>query len=91
MGKRSRERHRLITPHNINMEKHNENCEWTCSDPKNHLIKESTQPACDGNNWEIGQVRPEWTGTTTAGNYREIALVICSFCGIVRKTIIHNL
>lgn len=57
--------------------------------------KESTQPACDGHNWEIGQVRSEWTGypTTTgnAANYSEVALVICTFCGVVRKTLIHNL
>lgn len=53
--------------------------------------KETTQPACDGHNWEIGQVRPEWTGTSNTMNYREIALVVCTFCGIVRKTIIENL
>ena len=51
-----------------------------------------TMPACDGHNWEIGQVRPEWTGgASTTGNYQEIALVVCTFCGVVRKTVIRNL
>ena len=51
-----------------------------------------TVPACEGHNWEVSQVRPEWTnGETNAANYREIAVVICTFCGIVRKTIIKNL
>ena len=47
---------------------------------------------CD-HNWEIGQVRPEWTPTTDAptSGYKEIAIVICPFCGIVRKTVIETL
>lgn len=53
--------------------------------------KTSTQPACEGHNWEIGQIRPEWNGGSTTVNYSEIAVVICSFCGIVRKTRIENL
>lgn len=46
---------------------------------------------CDGHNWELQRVMPEWTGATNSANYREVALVICTFCGIVRKTIISNL
>lgn len=49
------------------------------------------EPKCDGHNWEIGQVRPEWAGNSTASVYREIAVIICSFCGIVRKTVVENL
>ena len=53
---------------------------------------ETTQLKCDGHNWEIGQVHPEWTGgTVSVTTYQEIALVICTFCGIVRKTRIENL
>ena len=52
---------------------------------------QETTPKCDGHNWEIGQVRPEWTDPATTASYQEIALVVCSFCGIVRKTIIENL
>ena len=55
------------------------------------MDKETTQPKCDGHNWEIGQVRPEWTDMVNPSSYREIALVVCSFCGIVRKTKIENL
>ena len=52
----------------------------------------TTTLTCDGHNWEIGQVRPEWTGgTVSVTTYQEIALIICTFCGIVRKTKIENL
>lgn len=58
-------------------------------------MEEKTDPDCNGHNWEIGQVRPEWTVVqpTTGGvnDYQEIAFVVCSFCGIVRKTRIKNL
>lgn len=54
------------------------------------MPENETQPACDGHNWEIGRVMPEWTGGPTGRN-REIALVICTFCGIVRKTVVENL
>lgn len=56
------------------------------------MKENETQPACEGHNWEIGQIRPEWTGSTTSdATYKEIAIVICSFCGVVRKTRIENL
>ena len=52
----------------------------------------TTSPACEGHNWELQRVMPEWVGGTTgSANYREIALVGCTFCGIIRKTVIENL
>ena len=55
-------------------------------------MNDEQQPPCEGHNWEIGQIMPEWTSNAgNAGSYRGVAIVICSFCGIVRKTIIKKL
>ena len=55
-------------------------------------MKESNTPSCEGHNWELQQVMPEWTTSTDSDSLvREIALVTCPFCGITRKTVIENL
>ena len=58
------------------------------------IIQESsfpTEPACEGHNWELARTQPNyWHGDGTVIN-EEIALVICTFCGVVRKTLVRNL
>lgn len=53
------------------------------------MEKDTTEPACDGHNWEVWNVMPEWRAYKAIN--REIAIVVCTFCGIVRKTVISNL
>jgi len=55
------------------------------------MERETTQPTCDGHNWEVSQIRPEYWGGDGTHYDREIAIVICTFCGIVRKTKVENL